>query len=236
MLRFVGNTPYGHKAGETKMILEILGATNDILSAFAAIAVIAAAIYGGNRIMIWDARAKKERRRVHAERIIVAVYNARSALGRIRSSISVGGNEGSAAEENLKEIFKNENKTEFSYYQINGMICVNRWKFEFDFYNELHECLPFAKAFFGNNMHDAIMSIVVKFNRVRGAADSLAVHRIDDGRSENLLEVIFENYRGEDDKIYVEVNKQVDIIENILFPVIRLEEDDRKLCSFISKR
>lgn len=209
-------------------ISEILGAANDIVSAFAAFAVIVVAIYGGGKIRIWDARAKKDRKRVHAERIIVATYNARSALSHIRNSRSVDGQEHDIARKDLKKIFKDEDEVEFNYYQVNGMVCINRWNNRFDSYNELYECMPFAKAFFGNELHDALMLIAGKFNRVRSAADSLAAHRISNKRAEELLERIFENNHGEDDVIYIEVNEQVDKIESILFPVIRLDEDDKK--------
>lgn len=210
------------------MTSEILSATSDIISAFAAIAVIAAAFYGGKKIKIWEERSKKGRRLIHAERIIVAAYQARSSLLHIRSSISLDGQEHDIARKDLKEIFKDKGKVEFSHYQVNGMVCINRWNDRFDSYNELYECMPFAKAFFGNDLYGALMSIARKFNRVRRAADSLAAHRIDDKRAKDLYEIVFDKASSEDDIVENEINEQVDIIEGILFPVIRPDEDSDK--------
>jgi hypothetical protein len=131
-----------------------------------AVAVYAAARMG---LSAWKHQKLAERNRDQAEVILHAAYNARRALGYLRSPWMSGG-ELAAAEEKLNSsepkwrnsIFEEKQKrliTAQAYYMRANQLLDDRTKLE--------DCLPMARALFGEDLENAIETLHHQFHIVR---------------------------------------------------------------------
>ena len=199
---------------------------NDGFAALSAAAIVAATYIGWKKVSSWEKRKKQERAIIHAERIIVAAENAKNALKRIRSEIRYEHEVNSASDELEKRYSEDEAKGSQGD-QIAGMICINRWRDQMRFYDEIHECMPFASAFFDKDLYNALEKIVINFNKVLTAAGSLIEENNRRDRSQEIRAVIINNDREGGDKISIDIDNQISVIQSILFPFVRLDEIDK---------
>ena len=205
---------------------EFLDMLNNGFAVFSAVAIVVATIIGWKKVSNWEKRKKQERAIIHAERIIVAAENAKNALKHIRSEIKYEHEVNSASDE-LKKRYLNDEAKGSQGDQIAGMICINRWNDQIRFYEEIHECMPFAKAFFNDELHSALREIVINFNKVIKAAGSLIEYRNDREGSQRLRRIIINGNRREGDEISKDIDNQISVIQNILFPFVRLDDIDK---------
>ncbi len=129
-----------------------------------ALAVIWAAKKGADTFDSWKRQKVAERKLDQAERILTATYKARRALAGVRG-IMMWAHELKAAEDKLKEDLDQWNQqlehrqkrlvTAQAYYNR-----LNRTKEEQD---ELFQCLPMARALFGEGLEKAIESLSRQF-------------------------------------------------------------------------
>lgn len=204
---------------------ELLKSVNDGASALAAIFVIVGMLAGRKAVRVWEERKKIERKMNHAERIMIAVYNARSALTRIRNPFS-NAYEQNIAIQNLKEVFGKEDNKDFGAGQISGMTCINRWDSEKEFYDEIYDCIPIARAFFERDLYFALNDIVKLFNNVRFAAGSLVEQINDDAYYQDLRERIYGISFKDEANTDKGIDEQIAIVESILLPILRIDNID----------
>lgn len=199
---------------------------NNGLASLSAAAIVTATYVGWKKVSNWEKRKKQERAIIHAERIIVAAENAKNALKRIRLEIRYEHEVNSASDELKKRYSKGEVRRSQGD-QIAGMVCINRWNDQIRYYEEIHECMPFASAFFGEELYNALERIVITFNKVLTAAGSLIEETNDIERSQKLRAIIINNDRGEGDRISSDIDNQISAIQSILFPFVRLDDIDK---------
>lgn len=205
---------------------DVLAMLNNGFAVLSAAAIVVATIIGWKKVSNWEKRKKQERAIIHAERIIVAAENAKIALRRIRLDIKYEHEVNSASDELKKRYLKGEAKGSQGD-QIAGMICINRWHDQIRFYDEVHECMPFAKMFFGDKLYNELKEIIINFNRVLEAAWSLIERDNDRDGSQRLRKIIINSNRREGDKISKDTDGQISAIQNILFPFVRLDGIDK---------
>lgn len=199
-----------------------------------AAAVIGAAWFGASTFDRWRKQKLAERRIEQAERILTATYKVRRQLSFVRSP-AMWANELNAAEVKLKETGEwdkaggdNERKkltTAQAYYTR-----IFRAK---DDREALDECLPMARALFGEELEQALDKLNRQFWTVQVAVDAILRDRQELNRPfrEKMDRVIWEGVPGDDEENEVDktIKEQVKTIEEICVPVLRLESGGKPL-------
>ena len=196
-----------------------------------AITVLVAAIIGANTFARWRQQKLAERRIEQAERILTATYKVRRRLSYVRGP-AMWENELSAAEEKLKETGDwdkvdgdNERRkltTTQAYYTRIFAAKDDR--------QALDECLPMARALFGEKLEQAMD----KLNRVFWSVQVMVdVNYRDKQYADNdfrkkIDSAIWEGYPSEDEnEVDRTIKEQVKVIEDICVPVLRLESEGK---------
>jgi hypothetical protein len=192
-----------------------------------AVAVFAAAKLG---LSAWRHQKLAERNRDQAEVILQAAYNARRALGYLRSPL-MSGSELAAAEKELNtdqptwrdSIVEEKQKrliTAQAYYMRANRLLDERTK--------LADCLPMARALFGEELEKAIETLHQQFRIVLIYADEY----VDDFNGTNrdfsmeIRRALFaSNGRtaGNHNEVSDAVEKSIKVIEKWCLPPLRLE-------------
>jgi hypothetical protein len=188
---------------------------------------LAAAIIGANTFARWRVQKLAERRIEQAERILTATYKVRRRLSFVRSP-AMWGDELSAAEEKLKEsgewdkLYDENDRRKLSTAQAYYMR-INAAK---DDRQALDECLPMARALFGEQLEQAMD----KLNRVFWSVQVMvgANYRdrgnVDQSFRQKIDSTIWEGYPSdEENEVDQTIREQVGIIEGVCVPVLRLE-------------
>ena len=193
-----------------------------------AITVLVAAIIGANTFSKWRKQKLAERRIEQAERILTATYKVRRRLSFVRSP-AMWANEIDSAEARLKEngawdsaVGKLEQKkltTAQAYYSRIGAAKADR--------EALDECLPMARALFGETLEQALEKLNRQFWTVQVFVDANLRDRGngDQAFRSKIDGAIWEGYPStEENEVDQEIKEQVHIIESVCVPVLRLEE------------
>jgi hypothetical protein len=198
-------------------------------AAFAGAAAIAwAAKKGSDTFGAWKQQKVAERKSAQAEQILTATYNARRALGRVRSPW-MHGFELTEAESKLKEDAaqwdmqsKDRQKrltTLQAYYHR-----LDRVKEEREL---LEQCLAMARALFGEEVEQSIEKLLHQFWIVQVDAESYAD---DDGADQNFTKKIRRGIydisarEGEVNEVTAEIGNSVYVIEAHCLPALRMEK------------
>jgi hypothetical protein len=197
----------------------VLSGTGTVIGA---LAVIGAAIFASNTFDGWRRQKLSERHIEQAERILTAAYKARRALGYVRSPMILA-HELHTAEEQLE---KQDDSAASSKKQklIIRQAYYNRLTAVLDERRAVEECLPMARALFGEQVEKALELLNRQFHMVSIAVDSNS----DDVNDRDFARKIREDLSsssGSDrpNKMNVLIEEQVKLIEDALFPVLRLE-------------
>lgn len=197
----------------------VLSGTGTVIGA---LAVIGAAWFASNTFDGWRRQKLSERHIEQAERILTAAYKARRALGNVRSPLILA-HELQTAEEHLE---KKEGWASSSKKQklITAQAYYNRLNAVLDERRAVEECLPMGRALFGEQVEKALELLNRQFHMVSIAVDSNS----DDGNNRDFARTIREDLSsssGSDrpNKMNVLIEEQVKLIEDALFPVLRLE-------------
>lgn len=172
----------------------------------------------------WRKQKLSERRIEQAERILTAAYNARRALGYVRSPL-MEAHELSAAEAHLEKQVSwatvNANRKQ---RLVSAQGYYNRLNAVLEERQAVEECLPMARALFGEQVEKALELLNRQFRMVRIAVESNSREGNDREFSRSLREDIC-SYSGSDrpNKMNVIIEAQVKQIEDALLPVLRLE-------------
>lgn len=190
-----------------------------------AVAVIVAALVGSRTFESWRKQTLSQRRIDQAERILTAAYKARSALGYVRSPL-MEAHELKMAESHLEKqeswaAVDDKRKSRMgltqSYY--------NRLNAVLDERRAVEECLPMARALFGEPVEKALELLNRQFHLVQIAVDSNSLDGNDREFARSLREDISSS-SGSDrrNKMNDLIEEQVKQIEAVCVPVLRLED------------
>jgi len=187
-----------------------------------ALAVICAARYASDTFDGWRQQKLSERNMGQAERILTAAYKARRALNYVRSPWMYP-HEKTKAEELLE---KQHGWTTSSKKQ--NLITVQAYYNRLDAVHEerqaVEECLPMARALFGEQVEKALDTLYQQFQLVRNAAEMSDIDEDDKELARKVREDL-STASGNDrpNKMNVLIEEQVNLIENQLSPILRLE-------------
>lgn len=190
-----------------------------------AVAVIGAAWLASNTFEGWRKQTLSQRRIEQAERILTAAYKARRALGYVRSPL-MEGHELSAAEAHLeKQDFWATADTNRKKRLMSAQGHYNRLNAVLDERRAVEECLPMARALFGEQVEKALELLNRQFHMVQIAVDSNSWDGNDREFARSLREDL-SSAAGTDkpNKMNVLIEEQVKLIEDALVPVLRLEK------------
>jgi hypothetical protein len=190
-----------------------------------AAAVIVAAIIGGTSFKSWRRQQVAGRKLFQAERILEAAYKARRALKYVRGPM-MWAHELNAAEEKLKADPKWELQLEGRQKRlITAQAFYNRLNRIREERDELDQCLPMARALFGEDLEKAIESLSHQFWIVQVDVDS---YIDDEGRDQNFSKKIRRGMyditpieEGEVNEVTDAIEKACETIEAICLPVLR---------------
>lgn len=189
-----------------------------------ALAVIGAAWFASNTFDEWRKQKLSERRIEQAERILTAAYKARRALGYVRSPL-MEAHELSAAEAHLeKQEFWATADTTRKQRLVSAQGHYNRLNAVLDERRAVEECLPMARALFGEQVEKALELLNRQFHMVQIAVDANSWDGNDREFARSLREDLSSS-SGTDrpNKMNVLIEEQVKLIEDMLVPVLRLE-------------
>lgn len=189
-----------------------------------AAALFGAAVIGGRTFKSWKRQQVAERKLFQAERILEATYKARRALSAVRSP-AMFGHELTAAEEKLKADPRWDNHVEAKQKRmVTAQAYFNRLARTRDEQDALDQCLPMARALFGEELEKAIESLNHQFWIVHVDVESY----IDDNGgdpdfSRKIRQGMYEIKapKGEVNEVTDKVEKAVGTIEATCLPVLR---------------
>ena len=143
--------------------------TQGIATLLGAGGVVWSTIHAGN---VWKAQKRAERRLEIAERILTATHKARSALAYVRG-VMMWGHELNAAEEKLKEDVGWQSQAESRRKRlVTAQAYYTRLNNVKDERNALLDCLPMARAMFGEYLEKSIEQMSRQFWIVQVNVDS----------------------------------------------------------------
>jgi len=189
-----------------------------------AFAIAYAAVLASNTFDGWRKQKLSERRIEQAERILTAAYKARRALGYVRSPL-MEGHELSAAEAHLeKQDFWATVDANRKPKLISAQGYYNRLNSVLDERRAVEECLPMARALFGEQVEQALELLNRQFRMVQIAIDANSWEGNDREFARSVREDLTSS-SGSDrpNKMNVLIEEQVKLIEDALVPVLRLE-------------
>lgn len=192
-----------------------------------AVAVYAAARLG---LSTWRHQKLAERNRDQAEVILHAAYNARRALRYLRSPF-MSGSEQAAAEEKLsadEPTWRNGFVKEKQDRLITAQAYYMRGNQLLDERSKLEDCLPMARALFGEELENAIESLHHQFHIVRTYADAY----VDDHNGTDrdftvkIRRALFASNKrtgGDENEVSEAIENSIEVIERTCLPYLRLE-------------
>lgn len=203
-------------------------ATGSMLQGLGTFAGVGAVIWGALKATkTWKEQKVAERRSDTAERILTAVYKGRRALKYVRG-VMMWGHELSAAEAKLKEEADWDHETEGRRKRlVTAQAYYTRLNRTKDERVALDECLPMARALFGEELEKAVEDLNHQFWVVQTYVDAY----IDDGEgtdadfTKKIRRAMydFEPPEGETSEVSDAVRENVEIVERICLPALRLE-------------
>lgn len=181
-----------------------------------------AAWMASNTFSSWRLQKLSERKIEQAERILTAAYKARRALGYVRSPLILA-HELQAAEAYLEnqDGWKTEGRKQSL---ITAQAYYNRLNAVLDERRAVEECLPMARALFGEDVEKALETLNRQFHLVSVAVESSSWEG-NDPRFARMIREDLSSSSGTDrpNKMNEVIEEQVRAIENACVPVLRLD-------------
>lgn len=190
-----------------------------------AFAIFAAAWMGTNTFEAWRRQKLSERRIEQAERILTATYKVRRGLSFVRNPM-LWGHELQAAEDYLKEKGQLSGSKREDDRLTTAQLYFTRMNGELDNRRALDECLPMARALFGEQVEKAMDELNRHFNYVNAAVQ--AQYRFDEHTEREFRDDIegqlWSGYpTTAKNKMDQDIAALVVTIEGACVPVLRLE-------------
>lgn len=206
-------------------------ATGAMLQGFGAfggiLAVVWAANKGASTFEGWKRQKIDERKQEQAERILTATYKCRRALEYVRG-IMMWEHELRAAEQQLKEHESWQLQEEARHKRlVTAQLFYNRLNQTKAESEELNQCLPMARALFGEELENALETLNRQFRIVQVDVESYVDDH--DGTDREFTAKIsrgmsaLSGRSGEVNEVTQATNESVAAIERICIPVLRLE-------------
>lgn len=172
----------------------------------------------------WRRQKLSERRIEQAERILTAAYKARRALGYLRSPL-MEAHELDAAEAHLEtQVYWATVDANRKQRLVSAQGYYNRLNAVLEERRAVDECLPMARALFGEQVERALELLNRQFHMVRIAVESNSWEGNDREFARSLREDISSSSGSErPNKMNVLIEEQVKQLEDALLPVLRLE-------------
>lgn len=190
-----------------------------------AIAVIVASYIGANTFAKWRRQKVAERRFEHAERILIASYNAKRQFRYVRQAF-LSNHELFTAEQRLASAGLTLPTDDTSRKRHIAVEVYNyRLLAAKDELLDLYACIPIARAIFGNELEDALELLGTQFNRIRTYLDiqiMVEPSTHDPKSRQEIQAALTSGYkidgRNEIDDLIAE---QLRIVEDVCLPVLR---------------
>lgn len=216
------------------------GATGSMLEGIGTIGGVGAVVWGALRATAtWKAQKQAEHRLESAKQILTATHKAKTALGYVRG-VMMWGHELAAAEAKLKE--DPEWKTIYDGAKKKRLITAQA------FYNRLNnvkaemaaldDCLPMARALFGEELENVIAKLRHQFWLVQVDVDcyvDVSDEDVDEDSKEFKKKLRRGMYdvapRGEANERTNIINEAVASIEHLCVPTLRLDPPPKPLPS-----
>lgn len=172
----------------------------------------------------WRKQKLSERRIEQAERILTAAYKARRALEYVRNPL-MEAHELSAAEEHLeRQVSWATADGNRKQRLVSAQGYYNRLNAVLEERRAVEECLPMARALFGEQVEKALESLNRQFHIVRIAVDARTWDENDREFARSLSEDISSSSGSErPNRMNALIEERVKQIEDALLPVLRLE-------------
>ncbi|XBQ15176.1 MAG: hypothetical protein ABL308_09430 [Oceanicaulis sp.] len=189
-----------------------------------ALAIIGAAWFASNTFDSWRRQKLSERRIEQAERILTATYKARRALRYVRSPM-LWAHELDAAE---KELTERDDwpmaDAALRRRMVSAQTYFDRLNRTLEERKSIDECLPMARALFGEEVENALDELNRQFHLVSIAAEA-SVDAGNDRDFQRSLRADLSSAGGskEPNKMNETIEAQVAAIEAVCLPVLRLE-------------
>ncbi len=145
------------------------GVLSGVGTVIGAVAVIVAANLGSSTFKSWREQKLSERKIEQAERILTATYKARRGLEYVRSPL-ITAHELNAAEKHL-EMLDWWATTDRKQSLITKQAYFNRLNAVAEERRAVEECLPMARALFGEQVEKALETLNRQYHIVNVAAD-----------------------------------------------------------------
>lgn len=189
-----------------------------------AIAVLAAARLGANTFESWRKQQVTGRKLMQAERILEAIYKGRRALKYVRG-IMMWGHELTAAEDALKDDSHWQGQPEAKQKRlVTAQAYFNRLNRTREEREALDQCLPMARALFGEELEQAIESLNHQFWIVQIDVESYVD---DDGSDVDFTRKIRRGMydvkprNDESNEVTDAIERAVAVVEKHCLPVLR---------------
>jgi hypothetical protein len=190
-----------------------------------ALAVIGAAWFGSRTFESWRKQTLSQRRIEQAERILTATYKVRRGLSQVRNPM-MWAHELAAAEEHLKnQDFWATADVDRRKKLVSAQGYYNRLNEVLEEREAIDECLPMARALFGENVEKALDTLNRQFHMVSIAVDANSWDGNDSEFARDIREDLSSS-SGPDrpNKMNNLIEVQVKLIEDACVPVLRLEK------------
>lgn len=204
--------------------IDIIPLISSLIQAFVLITV---AIIGRNTFRKWREQKISERKIDQAERILTAAYKVRRGLSDVRSPL-ISAYELDVSEKKLIETDKisADKSDDYRRKKIIILQCYyNRINLVRPDFKLLDECQPFARALFGEDLEKAIETLNHQLHIVRVSAEMMVdLAESDDLNYKKEIERALNlGYRGGvSNEIDDATSKNMDLIESICLPVLRI--------------
>ncbi|MBT8459759.1 MAG: hypothetical protein KJN60_08840 [Boseongicola sp.] len=189
-----------------------------------AFAVGFAAWLASNTFEGWRKQKLSERSIEQAERILTATYQVRRALGHVRNPM-MSAHELRAAENHLeKQDFWATITSDRKQKMITAQGYYNRLNAVLDERRAVDECLPMARALFGEKVETALETLNRQFQLVSAAVEANSWDN-NDRKFQRSIREDLSSVSGTDrpNKMNELIAEQVKVIEDACVPVLRLE-------------
>ena len=191
-----------------------------------AVAVIAAAWFGASTFNSWRTQTLSARRIEQAERILTATYKVRRGLSYVRQPI-MWASDLLAAEDYLKENGQLPSDDQRKQKLTSAQVYFTRLNTTLDDRRALDECLPMARALFGEPLELALDSLNRQFQIVNASAE--AQYRFEENTDrthrDKVEATLWAGYPSpEQNEMDRTIASLVKGIEDICVPVLRLEK------------
>lgn len=206
---------------------EVLEHATGIISALAAVIIAWAAWKGKNSLKLSADQQRFKREMDHAERILIATYNAKKALLGIKNCFEIM--------DHLSSQFSETRSTaasDVSFDQkgatIDDKVLIDRVNSEEKHNNELIECIPIALSISEKDVHDSLEELSEYFQSVMFAARYLTRYEQgDEGTKE--IRLIFNRLFGEKNDDMTKGGGRIEsIVETVQSRCLKILHRNRK--------